>query len=74
MDNYFEMSRKELAAEKAKLEESYKNFRIWPEAEHGSRQTRPSPDGSGYGTFADDRITLLTLAPMPATTATWRPA
>ncbi len=29
MANYFEMSRKELAAEKAKLEESYKNFRIW---------------------------------------------
>ena len=26
MANYFEMSRKELAAEKAKLEESYKKF------------------------------------------------
>ena len=57
MANYFEMSRKELAAEKAKLEESYKKFQdIGPEAEHGSRQTRPSPDGSGYGTFADDGL------------------
>jgi hypothetical protein len=56
MANYFEMSRKELAAEKAKLEDRVMEARLKNEVIDVTLQTRPSPDGSGYGTFADDGL------------------
>ena len=42
MANYFEMTRDELTAEKAALEEKYKKISgNGPEAEYGPRQARP---------------------------------
>lgn len=57
MANYFEMNRDELVAEKAKLEEQYKKFQAMGLKLNMARgQARPSPDGSGHGPAADDRL------------------
>ena len=59
MANYFEMTRDELTAEKAALEEKYKKFQAMGLKLNMARG-KPGP------------ITPPTPAPMPATTATLR--
>ena len=72
MANYFEMSRKELAAEKAKLEESYKKFQDMGLKLNMARG-KPGPHQMDLAMGLLQMTDYTTdAAPMPATTATWR--
>ena len=67
MATYFEMNRDELVAEKAKLEEQYKNFQAMGLKLNMARG-KPGPHQMD---LAMDLLPPMP-APTPATTATWR--